>query len=430
MRHNMWSKKMMVRAVTAAMMAASIGGNGMPVLAEEVDEAEETGILTEAGENEIDEDILPLMTNGIVDMSTDYPGITVKAGQTVSFPLDFVSQDGKGYDVILGEGELPENWKGYFKGKTNEISSVHVGGSTLETPKDGNDLATFSLDIPAEAQEGTYHIELFADAGNGEKDTLLLSVTVNELENGMSDFTTTYAEQQGASGTTFKFDTTVINNRGTGESYALAAQAPEGWQVTFTPSGESANVVALDVDAGSSKGMTVTITPPKTVEKGEYTIPCTAISADDNLSTDLTVNITGTYSAILSTSDGRLSFDAYANKPSTITLAVANTGNVDLENLNLTSNAPTGWEVVFSESTIDLLEAGAVKEITATITPDENVITGDYVNVINLKNAVVSEEADLRVSVKTPTTWGYAAAGIIAALVVILGAIMKKYGRR
>ena len=33
-----------------------------------------------------------------IDMSTDYPGITVKAGETVSFPLDFSSLDGEGHD--------------------------------------------------------------------------------------------------------------------------------------------------------------------------------------------------------------------------------------------------------------------------------------------------------------------------------------------
>ena len=60
-----------------------------------------------------------------------------------------------------------------------------------------------------------------------------------------------------------------------------------------------------------------------------------------------------------------------------MTLSVTNNGNVDLTNLNLTSSAPTDWEVTFSESTIDTLEAGATKEITATIKPAQDVITGD-----------------------------------------------------
>jgi uncharacterized membrane protein len=247
---------------------------------------------------------------------------------------------------------------------------------------------------------------------------------------GDSTFTSEYPQQQGATGSTFTFDTTIVNNRGVAQTYSLSAETIDGWQVSFVPSGESSAVTSLEVEAGSSQGVTVTVVPPTTVEKGEYTIPCSAISANDTLKQELSVDITGTYSVALSTSDGRLSFDAYADKASSVTLTVTNSGNVDLTNLNLSSSAPTGWDVTFSESSIDTLEAGATKEITATVTPSEDVITGDYVTAITISNSETSAEADFRVSVKTPTTWGYAAVGIIVVLLAVLAAIFKKYGRR
>ena len=245
-----------------------------------------------------------------------------------------------------------------------------------------------------------------------------------------STFTAEYPEQQGASGTTFSFDTTLVNNRATDQSYSLSAEVPSGWQVTFTPSGESTNVASLNVDTGSSQGLTVTVTPPQDVEKGDYTIPISAISAEDSLSQDLSVSITGTYNVSLSTPDGRLSLDAYADKETSVTLSVTNNGNVDLNNLNLTSTAPTDWEVSFSESTIDTLEAGATKEVTAYIKPAQDVITGDYVTDITIKNDSASSMAEFRVSVKTPTTWGIVAVAIIVVLVVVLAGIFKKFGRR
>ena len=67
---------------------------------------------------------------GGVDMSTAYPGITVKAGESVSFPLDFASLDGEGHDVALSVTELPEDWSGYFRGKSSEITKVHVNAPT------------------------------------------------------------------------------------------------------------------------------------------------------------------------------------------------------------------------------------------------------------------------------------------------------------
>ena len=364
-----------------------------------------------------------------VDMSTAYPGITVRAGETVSFPLDFLSLDGDGYDVQLSAQSLPENWTGYFKGDSSQITKVHVDGAKKNEESEGS-VADFSLSVPAEAEDGVYEVELLADAGSGKTDKLQLEVTVSAEQTGGSNFTSEYPEQQGASGTSFSFDTTLVNNRGTNQSYSLSAETPEGWQATFTPSGETNAVASLSVDAGASQGLTVAITPPENVEKGDYEIPVTAVSADDTLKTTLTVSITGTYAMTLSTPDQRLSFDAYENKESAVTLSITNTGNVDLNNLNLTSSAPTDWEVRFSESTIDTLEAGATKEVTAYVKPGKNAVTGDYVTNISISNEQTSASADFRVSVKTSTTWGLAAVAVIVVLAGGLALIFKKYGRR
>ncbi|MFR8548487.1 MAG: NEW3 domain-containing protein [Lachnospiraceae bacterium] len=364
-----------------------------------------------------------------VDMSTAYPGITVRAGETVSFPLDFLSLDGDGYDVQLSAQSLPENWTGYFKGDSSQITKVHVDGAKKNEESEGS-VADFSLSVPAEAEDGVYEVELLADAGSGKTDKLQLEVTVSAEQTGESNFTSEYPEQQGASGTSFSFDTTLVNNRGTNQSYSLSAETPEGWQATFTPSGETNAVASLSVDAGASQGLTVAITPPENVEKGDYEIPVTAVSADDTLKTTLTVSITGTYAMTLSTPDQRLSFDAYENKESAVTLSITNTGNVDLNNLNLTSSAPTDWEVRFSESTIDTLEAGATKEVTAYVKPGKNAVTGDYVTNISISNEQTSASADFRVSVKTSTTWGLAAVAVIVVLAGGLALIFKKYGRR
>ena len=398
-----WNRRTGAKVLSASMMAAMLL-SAAPVYAEE-------------------------STAGI-DLSTPYPGIMVKAGETVNFDLDFTSLDGTGQDVALSIESLPEEWSGYFKSSSSEISKVHVPASSGMNVEVQEGLADFSLSVPAETAEGVYTVELKADAGKGLTDILEIEVNVSEEEGGESNFSSEYPEQQGATGSSFSFETTIVNNRGTNQTYSLAAEVADGWQVTFTPSGESTNVTSIAVDAGSSQGMTVKVTPPTTVEKGDYTIPCTAISANDTLKTELAVAITGTYSVSLSTTDGRLSCDAYANKETKVTLSVTNNGNVDLTNLNLSSSAPTDWEVEFSESTIDTLEAGATKEVTATIKPTDDAITGDYVTSISIGNSETSSSAEFRVSVKTSTTWGFAAIAIIVVLVCGLGVIFKKYGRR
>ncbi len=362
---------------------------------------------------------------GGLDMSTDYPGIMAKAGDSLNFSLDFDSLTGQGYDAALSVVSMPEGWEGYFRGSSSDVSRVHIAGEGIS-----EGLATFNLTLPSEVKEGTYHVGLKADAGEGNEDTLELEIVVSQAETGQSNFSSEYPEQEGASGTSFSFDATLVNNKGTEQSYSLSAEAPGGWQVGFVPSGEAAQVASVTVDAGSSKGLTVNITPPESIKEGEYTIPCTAVSAGETLSVELKVRITGSYEVALSTPSGRLSLDAYANDKEEVTLSITNNGNVDLKNLNLTSSAPSGWEVGFSESTIDVLEAGAVKEVTAYLTPDSDALTGDYVVTLSVSCEETSSDAEFRVSVKTRTAWGVLAVLIIAALLAGLGYIFKKYGRR
>ena len=364
---------------------------------------------------------------GGISMCTDYPGITVKPGETTTFSLYFTNSDDTQADMELSAENLPEGWSGYFRGSGSEVSSVHVYGSQT---KDDSPALSYSLTVSEEAEEGTYQINLKADGGSGNTVTLPLTVYVAEQESGQGNFTAEYPEQQGASGTNFSFSTTLVNNGLSTSTYSLSAKAPEGWQVTFTPSGESSQVASVPVDAGSSQGLTVAVIPSDNVEKGDYSINCTAISADETLNLELKVTITGSYTMTLTTPSGNLSASAYAGEETPVTLSLQNTGNVDLENIQLTSSASTDWNVRFDETTIDTLEAGATKEITAYIQPSENAVIGDYVTAITARNDQASSEVDLRVSVKNHTTWGVIAVLIIIVICGGLGLIIRKYGRR
>ena len=420
-----WRKRGCARLCAAALMGVLAAGGGQTAFAAEADTMREADAKDGAG-TDAGKETAAGAQNGI-DMTTDYPGITVKAGESVSFGLDFASLSGDSYDASLSIESIPEGWEGYFKSSSSEISMVHVDA---ESEFADSALATFSLTLPDEVEEGTYNVTLKADAGSGTSDTLQLEINVTETENGQSSLTSEYPEQQGASGTSFSFDVTLVNNRGTEQTYSLAAEAESGWQVSFTPSGESTQVASITVEPGSSQGLTVDGTPPETIKEGEYTIPCTAISANETLSAELKVTITGSYEVQLSTPTGNLSLDAYANQEKAVTLSVINNGNVDLSNLNLTSSAPTDWEVRFDESTIELLEAGGTKEVTAYVKPSSDAITGDYVTSITVSNDETTSTAEFRISVKTQTLWGIVAVAIIIALLAGLGFLFKKYGRR
>ncbi len=365
---------------------------------------------------------LPVRAAEGFDFYTDNPGIHVTAGDSVSFSLHLAGSNAAGSDVSLSVVSMPEGFTGFFKSGSYEVSKVHAGGDGEDT------IATFQTTVPTDVADGVYEIVLRAVSEAGVQDDLTITLTVSGLESGESNFHVEYPDQEGVTGTSFSYSTTIANNTLNTQNYNFSSNAPAGWTVAFTSN--STQVSSLEVESGSSASVTITVTPPEKTEAGDYTIDCAATSAKEQLSTALNVKILGTYDMEFSTTDGRLSFDAFANKESDVTLKLTNSGNITLENISLTASAPSGWEVTFDTSVIDTLEAGASKEVVAHVTPGKDSLTGDYVTIMNASCDNQSAQAQFRVTVKTQTGWGIFAVIIIIAVAGGLYVIMKKYGRR
>ncbi len=358
-----------------------------------------------------------------IELSTQYPALTVKAGDSLTFDLDLDNYSGVSQDITLSVAEIPEGWEGTFSAGSNQVSVVHVKNQAT------NSEVSFAVDVPLETADGEYIIRLAA-RGEDFADEMEIALTVSAEEIGESSFTAEYPSQEGDATTDFTFSATLINNTLSTQNYSFTSNAPSGWQVSFQPSGESTSVAALDVEARTTQAMDISVTPPENVEAGTYEIPVTATSVNESMPITLSVTITGSYGLTLSTPSGRLSLDAYANQESAVQLSLTNTGNSDLTNVNLTSSAPTGWTVRFANETIDIIEAGATVETTMYITPGEDAMSGDYATTITARNSDANDSIDFRITVKTETIWGLTGIGVIVLLAVVIGIVMRKYGRR
>jgi uncharacterized membrane protein len=356
-------------------------------------------------------------------MSTDYPGVQVKAGDSVSFTLNF-SNGGSGQTVSLSASGLPDGVNGYFQGGTSTITSVYVQNGF------NDELATYTVDVPDDVTQGTYTVTLQA-AGATETSTLQLSMTVSDANYGSSKITTDYSSKSGTAGSALTYTATIENNSTVDQTYSLSADAPEGWDVSFAPSdsSDSSSISSIDVEASSDASVTVSVTPPENAQAGDYEIPISVNSENEQLSTTLKATISGNYGLQISTQNETLSFDVRANSESSVVISVANTGNTDLSNISLSASAPTDWTVEFSSDTIDSLAAGETKTVTAKVTPSESAISGDYSMTITATTDDNSTDAQFRVTVKTSTGWGVICVIIIAAIAGILYAIFKKFGR-
>ena len=354
-------------------------------------------------------------------MSTDYNGLSVQAGDTVSFNLSFTNS-GAGEEVSLSASGLPDGFDGYFQGGSHTVTKAYVANGV------SSDVVTYTVTIPDDTSDGTYNFTLTAEGDNGTA-SLPITLNVSEIAVSASTFTADSEEQEGTSGTSFTFSSTLTNNSLESGSYALSADAPTGWQVTFTSS-DSKQVSSVDVDAQGSATLTIGVTPATGVEAGEYNIPVYAKNGSDSVELDLKVTITGTYTLDLATEDQTLSFDAKTNKQTAVTLTLTNSGNIDLNNINLTSSAPTDWTVSFSQDTSDTLAAGATQNVTMYVTPSDAAISGDYVLSVTAKSDETSQTSQFRVTVQTQTIWGIVGLVIIAGIVVCLFFVFRKFGRR
>ncbi len=168
-------------------------------------------------------------------------------------------------------------------------------------------------------------------------------------------------------------------------------------------------------------------------EPGEYPITVEAFSGDITDSIELKAIIIARYGLTLTTPTGRLNANATAGKESSFTVVLTNTSTITLENIKFdTKYNPEGWTVEFDPKEVDNLGVLDDQRVNVKITPPEKTIAGDYMMKIsaadNSKNA--SAEAEIRVTVLTPTIWGWV--GVIIVVLVVIGLIVMfwRFGRR
>ena len=358
------------------------------------------------------------------EISTPYSGLTVKAGDNLNFSVSLANAYKTSKDAQLSVTAIPDKWTGYFSAKNTKITAAHIPALTTDAS------VTFNLTVPLDAPDGQYTVTLQADCGGGVSDTTDLVLNVNSEEVGSSSFKADYPSQEGDATTAFSFNATLINNMLSQQTYSFTSNAPAGWKVAVKPGTDTTQIASIAVEPRATQALSAQVTPPEDVAAGKYDITVTATSATESLPIDLKVTITGNYKIKLDTPSGLLSYDAYAKKETPIVLQITNTGNADLTNVSLSSSMPDGWTARFDPSTVDLLQSGASVQATVYVTPGSDVIAGDYTFSLSARTSQASSSQDFRVTIKTPTTWGYVGIGIIAVLVIGLILVFRRFGRR
>jgi len=352
-----------------------------------------------------------------VKLYTPYTKISVPPGQSIDYTIDVIN-----YSSVIRKEEI--SLSGIPRGWTYDLKSGGYNIGELGILPGERKSVSLRVDIPLNVNKGSYRFRVVA----GRSDTLALVVTVSEHGSFKTEFTTNQPNMEGHATSNFTFNANLQNRTAEKQIYALMANAPGGWTVTFKSNYQQ--VTSVVAEANSTQTITIEIKPPDNVQAGKYKIPLNASTSATSANLELEVVITGTYSLSFTTQTGLLSTDIIAGGQKRLELIITNTGSAELKDINLSSSTPVRWEAAFDPKNIKSLEPGKSATVTAVIKADKKAIPGDYVTSFEARTPEKSATAAFRVSVETPLLWGWVGLLII---IISLGSVyylFRKYGRR
>ncbi len=363
-----------------------------------------------------------------------FTDVTVGPGQEFEMDVDVANPGKEPVLVLLKTESVPKDWKAAFHSRypSFPVRSVMVEGEKSKTLE-------FKVEVPDKVDGKSFEIKVLATDRKGrntQSETITFRLSPKKVETGGLKTESQYPDLTGPTNQTFKFSVDLKNETDEDLTAALAGEAPPGWRVRIKPQFEDNVISSVALKKDSSQTLSVEIDPPILAKAGEYPVTFKARSGSFTTERKFKVNLTGTYDLIMgvptigNTLALRPNTSVKVGKKSDIKFLVANTGTAPLLNLSFDAAKPEGWSVEFEPKKIDSLKPEDVKSITITIQTSDRTVAGDYLLTVSSNSPDVRNSIDFRVTVATPTLWGWIGAGIVAAVVLGLGLVFVRLGRR
>ena len=353
------------------------------------------------------------------DLTTPYPAVTIQPGNTVTFPLDIAVPAPE--RVGLAVSGAPKGWTANLRGGGNIVNAVFAGGTTAAT-------VDLSVTVPQDATPGSQTLTVTATADQGTR-ALPIEVSVLGDTGGAITLTSDFPQLSGAPASTFSYSLTLANTGTQKQTYTLQGQGPDGWTVSVHPS-SNGQALTDTVDGGATDTLSVTAEPPSTVTAGSYPIQVSVASGSQSATTNLEADVTGAPAVTLSTPNQVLNAQVTAGSTGTVSLVVTNTGSTVLQNVAVTASAPTGWTTTFAPTTIATIQPGSAATVDATVQPSSDALAGDYDVTFTVTAGTATANVDIRTTVQTSPLWGFIGLALIVIVIVGLGWVFRRFGRR
>lgn len=253
------------------------------------------------------------------------------------------------------------------------------------------------------------------------------------------ELSATYTKLSAVAGSSFEFEVGLAYVGEEARVFDLEATGPQDWTTTITPSyPKDKQIMDIRLDPVSpfstSAGtkILVNLAPPYWLlpEPGEYQVTLKATSGEVSGTIELTAVVTSTYIMSVLPTEEKYNTMATSGRDNYFSIEVNNIGSAAIDDISFSTSKPTGWTVEFSPSEIDSLAALDSQIIEVNIKPPAKAIAGDYMISVTAKGEQISDDIDIRVTVETPTIWGWLGVAIIVLVIAGVVYIFMRFSRR
>jgi uncharacterized membrane protein len=353
---------------------------------------------------------------------TDYPAVTVRPGATSTINLRLRNYALPPERLALSVSGVPSGWTATLLGGGQPVAAA------MAATNDSTSLQ-LRLDVPANAPMGTANLTV---TGKGPTTEVSLPIAVTLAKDLPAKLTVSaqLPSLRGTSKSSFEYQLDIKNDSGRNLVVALAAQAPQNFETSFTEQYGSQELSSIPIDAGQSKTVKLKVRPPSTIGANRYPISVKVSAEDASADAMLALEITGQPKLSLAGRNGVLSARAEAGKEASIPIIISNTGTAPADDIELSSSAPSGWKISFEPKTVDRIAPGQEKEVQALVTPPDKAIAGDYAPTLTVSSRGDTASQQFRIAVGVGTLWGTIGLVVIGiALLIMVGAVAR-FGRR
>ena len=379
-------------------------------------------ITTSSLESSLNFTIIPRTTTQEIQLKSTYLSISEEVGKSITLPLK-VSNIGEVDKFVTLEGLAPDQWSISFK-----TSSGMVVNSLQLSPGDMESL-NINVDPPKDAQVGDYSFMINAvDSNDNNCDSLEFKVNLRSATSEL-EVLSTFTDVSISAGNGVTFPIAIWN---TGEKDALCLltvpTAPDNWKTVFIS--ENIEVSSLLITAGESNTVQLKVTPPNSVDTGDYQVVA-SVGSDEGTQTTLSfkINVSGSYQLGLELST--LYKTVTIGNTLSYTATVTNQGQSPVTTIYLDATVPSDWEVTISPPQVTSLNPRSTAAFTVDVKTPSDTVAGDYLLTMKASSDQLdSSEIDLRVTAQTSNTWGFLGFGLIGVVLVGVYFGFKRFKRR